>query len=115
MLTHIPRYSITMMFKRVNSAELLPFQFEGKHHECVAELLTFSKLRPDLESTRNFKGKPAEGKSGDLYTDSAYEHGVCHLFGAVWKQQGFKKADGTPIQHYNTANTTINECNDDAC
>ncbi len=26
-------------------------------------------------------------------------HGVCHLFGAVWKQRGFKKSDGTPIQH----------------
>lgn len=33
------------------------------------------------------------------YTDSVYAHGVCHLFGAVWKQRGFKKSDGTPIQH----------------
>ncbi len=24
---------------------------------------------------------------------------VCHLFGAVWKQRGFKKSEGTPILH----------------
>ncbi len=29
----------------------------------------------------------------------AYFHGLCHLFGAVWKQIGFKKSDGNPIQH----------------
>ncbi len=29
----------------------------------------------------------------------AYAHGLCHLFGAVWKQIDFKKSDGTPIQH----------------
>ena len=35
----------------------------------------------------------------DIYTDSAYAHGVCHLFGAIWKQRGFQKASGQPIQH----------------
>ncbi len=30
----------------------------------------------------------------------AYAHGLYNLFGAVWKQIGFKKSDGTPIQHY---------------
>ena len=24
---------------------------------------------------------------------------VCHLFGAIWKQRGFQKASGEPIQH----------------
>lgn len=41
----------------------------------------------------------AKNKAANIYTDSAYAHGVCHLFGAVWKQRGFKKSDGTPIQH----------------
>ncbi len=41
----------------------------------------------------------AKGKTANIFTDSAYAHGVCHLFGAVWKQRGFKKSDGTPIQH----------------
>uniref|UniRef100_A0AAR2IQQ4 Uncharacterized protein n=1 Tax=Pygocentrus nattereri TaxID=42514 RepID=A0AAR2IQQ4_PYGNA len=42
----------------------------------------------------------AEGKRVTIYTDSAYAHNVCHLFGAVWKSRGFKKTDGSPIQHH---------------
>ncbi|KAM7417008.1 hypothetical protein PAMA_016903 [Pampus argenteus] len=42
----------------------------------------------------------AEGKRVTIYTDSAYAHNVCHLFGSVWKNRGFKKADGSPIQHH---------------
>lgn len=42
----------------------------------------------------------AEGKKVTIYTDSAYAHNVCHLFGSVWKNRGFKKTDGSPIQHY---------------
>ncbi|XP_061127087.1 uncharacterized protein LOC133146985 [Syngnathus typhle] len=41
----------------------------------------------------------AEGKRVTVYTDSAYAHSVCHLFGAVWRNRGFKKTDGSPIQH----------------
>lgn len=41
----------------------------------------------------------AEGKRVTIYTDSAYAHSVCHLFAAVWKGRGFKKTDGSPIQH----------------
>ena len=41
------------------------------------------------------------GRSVNIYTDSAYAHGVCHLFGAVWKMRGFKKTDGSPILHCN--------------
>lgn len=44
----------------------------------------------------------AEGKKMTVYTDSAYAHNVCHLFGAVWKSQGLKKTDGSPIQHDET-------------
>lgn len=42
----------------------------------------------------------AEGKRVTIYTDSAYAHNVCHLFGSVWKNRGFKKTDGSPIQHH---------------
>ncbi len=41
----------------------------------------------------------AKGHTANIFTDLAYAHGVCHLFGAVWKQRGFKKSDGTPILH----------------
>lgn len=40
-----------------------------------------------------------EGERADIFPDSAYAHGVCHLFGAVWKQRGFRKNNGDPIQH----------------
>lgn len=43
----------------------------------------------------------AEGQRVTIYTDSAYAHNVCHLFGSVWKNRGFKKTDGSPIQHHN--------------
>ena len=42
----------------------------------------------------------AEGKRVTIYTDSSYAHNVCHLFGAIWKGRGFKKTDGSPIQHH---------------
>lgn len=42
----------------------------------------------------------AEGKKVMIYTHSAYAHNVCHLFGSVWKSRGFKKTDGSPIQHH---------------
>ena len=42
----------------------------------------------------------AAGKRVTIYTDSAYAHNVCHLFGAVWKGRGFIKTDGSPIQHH---------------
>lgn len=42
----------------------------------------------------------ADGQRVTIYTDSAYAHNVCHLFGAVWKGRGFKKTDGSPIQHH---------------
>ncbi len=42
----------------------------------------------------------AEDKKVTIYTDSAYAHNVCHLFGSVWKNRGFKKTDGSPIQHH---------------
>ncbi len=35
----------------VNPAELIPLAFEGKLHDCVTNSLTFTRLRPDLEST----------------------------------------------------------------
>ena len=41
----------------------------------------------------------ANGEAVEIYTDSAYAHGVCHLFGAIWKQRGFMKSGGGPIQH----------------
>ncbi len=41
----------------------------------------------------------AKGQTANIFTDSAYAYGVFRLFGAVCKQRGFKKSDGTSIQH----------------
>lgn len=41
----------------------------------------------------------AKNKTANVFTDSAYAHGVCHMYGAIWRQRGFKKTDSTPIQH----------------
>ena len=35
----------------INPADSIPFSFEGKPHECIAEATRYTKLRPDLEST----------------------------------------------------------------
>lgn len=42
----------------------------------------------------------AEGKRITIFTESVYVHNICHLYGAVWKNRGFKKTDGSPIQHH---------------
>ncbi|XP_028327652.1 uncharacterized protein LOC114478651 [Gouania willdenowi] len=39
----------------------------------------------------------ATGRSATIYTDSRYAFGVVHDFGALWKQRGFLKSDGSPI------------------
>ncbi|XP_078019386.1 protein NYNRIN-like [Epinephelus lanceolatus] len=43
--------------------------------------------------------KLAAGKSLNIYTDSAYAYGVCHVHANIWKQRGFRRADGTPVTH----------------
>ncbi len=43
--------------------------------------------------------KLAKGKVANTYTDSAYAHGVCNLFASVWQQTGFRRMDGSPVQH----------------
>lgn len=41
----------------------------------------------------------AKGKRLNVYTDSAYAYGVCHVNGKIWQQRGFSRADGTPVTH----------------
>ncbi|CAI5657156.1 unnamed protein product [Oreochromis niloticus] len=43
--------------------------------------------------------KLAAGKRLNVYTDSAYAYGVCHVSANIWKQRGFQRADGTPVIH----------------
>ncbi|KAL2076907.1 hypothetical protein ACEWY4_027497 [Coilia grayii] len=156
-LSFCPDVTIKTCDSVTNPADRIPLEYEGTPHECVAESIAFSKLRPDLESepladseviyfvdgsshsydNRTHAGfsvvemtapgefitimctpcrQPtssqkaeiqsltsacvlAKGKRATIYTDSAYSHNVCHIYGAQWKQRGFKRADGSPIQH----------------
>lgn len=41
--------------------------------------------------------KLAEGRSVTICTDSRYEFGVVHDFGALWRHRKFLKSDGKPI------------------
>lgn len=43
--------------------------------------------------------KLGSGRQCNVYTDSAYAHGVCHVFGPIWVQRGFQRADGSAVTH----------------
>lgn len=43
--------------------------------------------------------KLASNESCTVYTDSAYTHGVCHVFGPIWAQRGFQRVDGSAVTH----------------
>lgn len=43
--------------------------------------------------------KLGNGKRCTIYTDSAYAHGVCHVFGQIWAQSGFQRTDSSTITH----------------
>ena len=43
--------------------------------------------------------KRAKDKTLNVYTDSTYAYGVCHVHANIWKQRGFLRADGTPVTH----------------
>lgn len=82
----------------VNPAERIPFDFEGEAHDCVAEALIFTKLRPDLESI------PLIDQEGDNL-ESYFVDGSCfkdytgnHAGFAVVKQEG--KAFTEEILHH---------------
>ena len=49
----------------VNPAEKIPHDFEGTPHNCVADSLKYTKLRPDLLST------PIDGAEEELFVDGS--------------------------------------------
>ncbi|CAL9692543.1 unnamed protein product [Knipowitschia caucasica] len=68
-------------------------QTETCQQPCSAQLAELKALTSACEL--------GEGKRVNIFTDSAYGHGVCHIFGAAWKGRGFRKTDGSPIHHCN--------------
>ncbi|XP_069814013.1 protein NYNRIN-like [Dendropsophus ebraccatus] len=53
-----------------------------------------AELRALIEALRG-----AEGKRGNIYTDSRYAFGVAHDYGPIWKARDFLTSAGTPIKH----------------
>lgn len=72
--------------------------------DCFETVKAKQFLRPCLARKAELKAlikacTLAKDKIANIYTDSAYAHGVCHVFGTVWKQKGYEKTDGSPIHH----------------
>ncbi|XP_069817659.1 uncharacterized protein [Dendropsophus ebraccatus] len=51
--------------------------------------------------------KLVEGKTANIYTDSAYAHGIAHDFGLKWALRGFQTASGTPIKNHRAVKTLM--------
>jgi len=62
-ITHISRCYHTS--STVNPAERIPHDFEGTPHDCVADSLTYTEIRPDLMLT------PIVGAEEELFVDGS--------------------------------------------
>lgn len=60
----------------VNPAELIPLDFEGEPHDCVANSLAFTSLRPDLESTPISEAEVIYFVDGSSFKDHLGNHTV---------------------------------------
>ena len=49
-LTFCPDVTVKSCDSVSNPADRVPLDYEGSPHDCVADSVAFSKLRPDLES-----------------------------------------------------------------
>ncbi|XP_056592765.1 uncharacterized protein LOC130411831 [Triplophysa dalaica] len=87
---HLGNHAGFAVVKREGN-EFLPVISQQCEQPCSAQLAELKALTTACQL--------AKGQVVNIYTDSAYAHGVCHLYGAVWKQRGFRKSDGSPIQH----------------
>lgn len=87
---HLGNHAGFAVVKREDD-DFVPVVLQHCEQPCLAQL---AELRALTEASLLARNQVA-----NIYTDSAYAHGVCHLFGAVWKQRGFKKSDETAIQH----------------
>lgn len=58
---------------------------------CSAQLAEIRALRAACKLGSN--------ESCTVYTDLAYVHGICHVFGLIWAQSGFQRADGSAVTH----------------
>lgn len=67
-----------------NPANVIPFDFEGEPHECIAETMKYTRLRPDLESTPVIRADEILFVDGSCFRDYQGNHAGY----AVVKQEG---------------------------
>lgn len=58
----------------VNPADMFPLEHEGQLHVCLADSLTFTRLRPDLESTPNPDADVDYFVDGSCFKDHLINH-----------------------------------------
>lgn len=58
----------------VNPADMIPLGFEGEPHECMAEAIKYTKLRPDLESAPLMDADVTYFVDGSCYRDHLGNH-----------------------------------------
>ena len=58
---------------------------------CSAQLAEIKALTAACQLAKN--------KRLTVFSDSAYAYGVCVIYGSIWAQRGFVRADGTKISH----------------
>ncbi|KAK6305036.1 hypothetical protein J4Q44_G00238160 [Coregonus suidteri] len=77
-------FAVTTIDKSLHIEQSLPDHFSAQQAELLA-------LTTACEA--------AEGKTVNIYSDSAYAIGVCLSWAGVWKARGFTNASRTPIKN----------------
>ena len=57
-----------------NPADVIPLEFEREPHECVAETMRYTKLRPDLEATTLVQADVTYFVDGSCFRDHLGNH-----------------------------------------
>ena len=52
--------------------------------------------------------KAAEGRTVNIFTDSAYAHGAVHVDAVMWKRRGYTTSNDTPIKHTKAIQELVN-------
>uniref|UniRef100_A0A4W5L6U3 Uncharacterized protein n=1 Tax=Hucho hucho TaxID=62062 RepID=A0A4W5L6U3_9TELE len=74
---------------------------EGNHTVLEAERLGPTEASAQLAELRALRRalELSQGKAVDIYTDSAYAHGIAHIDGPQWMRRGFLTSSNEPIKH----------------
>lgn len=72
---------------------------DGFENMILQHLSQPSPLFSSVGKIKSTHSSMGTGQVCNIYTESAYAYGVCHMYGSIWAQRGFVHADGTKIPH----------------